>query len=123
MQTKSSRAMCYAHLFARTGMTKSYALTWGWHMITLHDALKNGILRFEFIKKDGTRRTALGTLHPLLIPEDKMPKGVKPKPLELHADDFKAMPFFDIVKQEWRSFSVTAFDEVIEAYQINEIML
>ena len=122
MLKSSSRAMYYAHVFANNGMSKSYALVWGWHMITLRNALRNGILRFKFTKKDGTQRIANGTLHELLIPEDKLPKGNAEKPNRTAAD-FKTIPFFDLEKQEWRAFSITEFGEVIEAYQIKEIMI
>ena len=118
MTTTPSRVMHMAHIFARQGMNKSYALTWAWHMQTLRKALLNGIVRFRFIKINGDVRDAKGTLHPLLIPEDKTPKGTSTA-----TPNFSSMPFFDLDKQEWRAFRITEFDEVLEAYALTEIML
>ena len=115
---KSSRVMHMAHVFARQGMNKSYALTWAWHMETLRKGMRNGIVRFRFIKKDGSIRDAKATLHPLLIPEDKLPKGTKTgKP------NYEAIAFFDLDKQEWRSFRITDFEDILEAYSLTEICL
>ncbi len=110
--------MHYAHIFALKGMNKSDALTWGWYIIALHSVLKNGILRFRFTKANGDVREAKGTLHPLLIPEDKKPKGTgSAKP------NFSTIPFFDLDKQDWRAFRITDFKTVLEAYKIKEIIL
>ena len=118
MNTKSSRAMHYAHVFARRGESKSYALRYGWMMVTLRTALLNGILRFRFVKRNGDIREAKGTLHPLLIPDDKAPKGTKTgKP------DFSTIAFFDLDKQEWRSFRIADFEEVLEAFVLKEVLL
>ena len=110
--------MHYAHIFAQEGMDKSLALTWGWHVIALHTALKNGILRFRFTKANGEIREAKGTLHPLLIPEDKMPKGTG-----ITLPKYSSVAFFDLDKQDWRAFRITDFETVLDAYQIKEIIL
>ncbi|MBQ4394469.1 MAG: DUF2693 domain-containing protein [Paludibacteraceae bacterium] len=118
MITKSSRAMFYAHVFARRGMSKSYSLRYGWMMVSLRTALQNGILRFRFVKANGDIRDAKGTLHPLLIPDDKAPKGT-----ETGKPDFSTIAFFDLDKQEWRSFRITDFEFVLQAFVIKEVML
>ena len=118
MKNQTSRVMHMAHVFARQGMNKSYALVWAWHMQTLRKALLNGIVRFRFVKLNGDIREALGTLHPLLIPADQAPKGTSTA-----APNYSSIPFFDLEKQEWRAFRITEFDEVIEAYALTEIML
>ena len=107
--------MHMAHVFARQGMNKSYALTWAWHMQTLRRFLQNGIVRFRFIKLNGEVREAKATLHPVLIPEDKKPKGTSTA-----APNYASMAFFDLDKQEWRSFRITEFDEVLEAWLFTE---
>jgi hypothetical protein len=54
---------------------------------------------FSFIKKDGTMRNAIGTLHENLIPE-----GMKPKdPSANFAGD--NLKYFDLEKNAWRSLS------------------
>ena len=115
---KSSRVMHMAHVFARQGMNKSYALTWAWHMETLRKGMRNGIVCFRFIKKDGSIRDAKATLHPLLIPADKLPKGQSQCQCQ-----YQSMAFFDLDKQEWRSFRITDFEDILEAYAITEVML
>ena len=118
MISPTSRVMHMAHVFARQGMNKSYSLVWAWHMQTLRKALLNGVVRFRFIKLNGDVRDALGTLHPLLIPADAVPKGTSTA-----APNYSSMPFFDLEKQEWRAFRITEFDEVLEAYALTEVMV
>lgn len=119
MNTTNSRVMHMAHVFAQQGMNKSYSLTWAWYMQTLRKALLNGIVRFRFIKINGDTRDALGTLHPLLIPEDQRPVTHNPSPVT----QYSAINYFDLEKQAWRSFRITEFEEVLEAYALTEIML
>ena len=118
MTNIKSRVMHMAHVFARQGMDKSYALTWAWHMETLRKGMQNGIVRFWFTKKDGSIRDAKATLHPLLIPLDKMPH------MDLqHQPVYTAIAFFDLDKQEWRSFRITDFLSIREAYALTEVIL
>ena len=42
---------------------------------TLKKALYEGVVLFEFVKKDGTLRHARGTTCPDLIPTDNMPQN------------------------------------------------
>jgi len=123
MITKSSRAMFYAHVFARRGMSKSYALRYGWMMVSLRTALQNGILRFRFVKANGDIRDAKGTLHPLLIPDDKLPKDTLPLQGKGRERGFHTIAFFDLDKQEWRSFRIADFEFVLQAFVIKEVML
>ena len=127
MITKSSRAMFYAHVFARRGMSKSYSLRYGWMMVSLRTALQNGILRFRFVKLNGDIRDAKGTLHPLLIPgaSSRQTGGAASaeEGQREPAADFSTIAFFDLDKQEWRSFRITDFEEVLEAFVIKEVML
>ena len=45
---------------------------------TLKKALHEGVVLFDFIKKDGTHRDARGTTCPDLIPTDNMPQNKLP---------------------------------------------
>jgi hypothetical protein len=64
-----------------------------------------GVLRTErvnicFIKSDGTERWLHGSLHPDLIPEDKLQK----EEASTRKRSEEAQIVWDIDKQDWRSF-------------------
>ena len=94
---------------------QSLALKQAWWFESFRDALANGFARFTYAKKDGSTRTALGTRSPLLIPADKAP-GASPQRngesgLRLEGNT-KAIPYFDLDKREWRSFSVNPYGQI-----------
>ena len=66
-------------------------------IIDLKNALYEGTVLFEFIKKDGTLRHARGTTCPDLVPADDTPKG-KRTPEQQAA--------YDIDKKGWRSMRI-----------------
>lgn len=96
----------------------SVALKQAWWFESFRDALSNGFARFTYYKKDGSTRTALGTRSSVLIPTDKLPKC----PQENHEGDecIKAIPYFDLEKQEWRSFSVLNFVSLDKVWRFND---
>ena len=96
---------------------KSFALKRAWWFESFRDALNNGFARFTYYKKDGTTRTALGTRSPLLIPADKSPKAL---PEGVWNDTVKAIPYFDLEKNEWRSFSVLNFISLDRVWRFND---
>ena len=97
---------------------QSLALKQAWWFESFRDALSNGFARFTYYKKDGTFRRALGTRSSVLIPIDKLPKG----PVEINEweDIVKSIPYFDLDKQEWRSFSVLNFVKLEQAWRFND---
>ena len=78
----------------------------------LKKALYEGIVNFEFIKKDGSLRTARGTTCPDLIPTDNMPQG-KRTPEQQAMYDRTTVAFYDIDKKAWRSMRI----DTIWSYQ------
>ena len=86
----------------------------GWYYVRLRDWLKEGIVTFSYYKKDGSIREAKGTLNELLIPADKKPKGTGTA-----APNYEAVAYFDLDKQEWRSFSVTCFIGFVTRWKIS----
>jgi hypothetical protein len=64
----------------------------------LKNLLKEGVVEFSFIKKDGSRRDAIGTTNLSSIPAESHPQGVR------ESSD-KVVTFFDLEKREWRSVS------------------
>lgn len=72
---------------------------------SLKKALYEGVVLFEFVKKDGTLRHARGTTSPDLIPTDNMPQG-KRTPQEQALYDRTVVTFYDIDKKGWRSMRI-----------------
>ena len=96
----------------------SFALSSAWWFESFRDAISNGFARFTYRKMDGSTRTALGTRAPSLIPVDKLPKGSQNN--DEWQDNAKAIPYFDLDKNEWRSFSVLNFISLDNAWQFND---
>ena len=78
-------------------------------MITTTEALKTalyeGVVLFEFIKRDGSVRHARGTTCPDLVPEDNRPHG-KRTPEQQALYDRQTIAFYDIDKKGWRSMRI-----------------
>ena len=83
---------------------KAFALKQAWWFESFRDALSNGFARFTYYKKDGSKRTALGTRSSVLIPVNKMPKC--PLNNEEWEERARTIPYFDLDQHEWRSFNV-----------------
>ena len=71
----------------------------------LKKALFEGVVLFEFIKKDGTLRHARGTTCPDLIPSDDKPQG-KRTPIQQAKFDRQTVAFYDIDKKGWRCMRI-----------------
>jgi len=97
----------------------SISLKQAWWFESFSEAISNGFARFTYIKKDGTTRTALGTRAPSLIPVDKMPKGDMSDGAAFE-DGAKAIPYFDLDKNEWRSFNVLHFVSLDNVWKFND---
>ena len=96
---------------------QSLALKQAWWFESFRNALSNGFARFTYYKKDGSTRTALGTRSPSLIPTDKLPKC--PKDNDEWEERAKSIPYFDLEKNEWRSFSVLNFNSLDKVWKFN----
>lgn len=118
---KLRRLMRTAHVLQKGDEDHRYgqslALKQAWWFESFRDAISNGFARFTYDKKDGTTRTALGTLSLSLIPIDKWPRV----PMEIYdwEDIVKAIPYFDLDKNEWRSFSVLKFVSLDKVWKFN----
>ena len=71
----------------------------------LKKALYEGVVLFEFVKKDGSTRHARGTTCPDLVPVDNTPKG-KRTPEQQALYDRQTVAFYDIDKKGWRSMRI-----------------
>ena len=87
-----------------------------WYFVKFNKALKDGLVTFSFWKKDGTIREAKGTKHPLLIPFEDRPTTNNKRP----TTNYGTIPFFDLDKGEWRSFSITHFIGFVTFYRLVE---
>ena len=85
----------------------------------LRKALNEGIVIFEFVKKDGTLRHARGTTCPDLIPTDNMPQG-KRTPREQALYDRTVVTFYDIDKKGWRSMRIDTIWDFKRALKLTE---
>ena len=94
----------------------SVALTISWDVQRFRNDLHAGFVRFEYTKKDGTQRVALGTLSTHLIPADKMPE---------HSVDYVShtpayiVTYYDLDRDAWRSFRADRFIDTIKAWPVN----
>lgn len=71
----------------------------------LKKALYEGIVIFQFVKKDGTLRMARGTTSPDLVPTDDTPKG-KRTPEQQALYERQTVAFYDIDKKGWRCMRI-----------------
>ena len=120
---KLRRLMRTAHVLQEGDGNKyvlSLALKQAWWFESFRDAISNGFARFTYYKKDGTTRQALGTRSPSLIPVDKLPKGDMSDDEDTWEDNVKAITYFDLDKNEWRSFSVLNFVCLDQVWRFND---
>ena len=70
-----------------------------------NEMLHNGIVEFEFVKKDGTVRQAKGTLVAEHLPAPKADSDAKPA----RKQNDNVLVYFDMEKQSFRSFVKSSF--------------
>ena len=86
----------------------------------IHDlkkALNEGIVIFQFVKKDGTLRMARGTTSPDLVPTDDTPKG-KRTPEQQALYERQTVAFYDIDKKGWRCMKINTLWEYKRALRL-----
>ncbi len=90
-----------------------------WDFHWFRQMLVNGIVHFRYWKANDdpatsnipfVLREARGTLLMDVIPEDKRPKGTA-----TYKPNYKNMAYYDLDRENWRSFDITRFD-CIERY-------
>ena len=119
---KLRRLMRRAHYIQSTvpNSNWNFSLHSAWWYESVRDALNNGMARFTYSKKDGSSRSALGTRSPILIPADKLPKSSLADLDDKEADNYRTIPYFDLDKNEWRSFSVLNFISLDKVWRFND---
>ena len=99
---------------------RRYAMIWARKYDDVVEDLRNGFVRFEYGKADGTWREALGTLSPHLIPADKMPKTNLTEEEMARQERRKLkglINYYDLDKDEWRSFYIHVINQDKEHYK------
>lgn len=76
-------------------MTMADALKTAWRNTRLTMAMRAQVIAFEYLKADGSRRTAHGTLLPTLTPQTKQ-SG--------RATNGAIQTYYDTDRQAWRSY-------------------
>ena len=116
----SSRALRMAHLFRKDKPDYPWSdcVRRAWWFVHFRKNLAHGFATFSFFKKDGSIREARGTLFFPLIPADKHPK--EKSQMSNVKCQISTFSFFDLDKQEWRSFSIANFIGFVSAYKLTE---
>lgn len=81
------------------GFTMSEAMKKAWAMTKMRAKMNDGIVEFYYMKKDGTKRFASGTLSHNIVPQtqgDRQPSK-------------NCFVYYDTDKNAWRSFCVNNF--------------
>ena len=89
-----------------------YALSYAWQMERFRDRLADGVVKFFYIKADGTTRHALGTLNLMLIPTEKHPKGT------CQRENLISISYFDLEKGDWRGFRMQEYMQLEDAWTL-----
>ena len=98
ISTTRSDVMTLAWQFIkRNGFSRSEALRVAWKNVKVRTSMHEGIVKFYFIKVDGTRREAYGTLAERLIPAHTDGQANRKKNDTIQV-------YFDTEKMAWRSF-------------------
>ena len=85
----------------------------------LKKALYEGVVLFEFVKKDGSIRHARGTTCPDLVPTDNMPQN-KRTPQQQALYDRQTVAFYDIDKKGWRCMRIDTIWSYQRAMKLTE---
>ena len=85
----------------------------------LRKALNEGVVIFQFVKKDGSLRHARGTTSPDLIPTDNMPQG-KRTPAQQALYNRTVVTFYDIDRKGWRCMRIDTIWDFHRALKLTE---
>lgn len=80
MKTFRTKVFKRAHYIKRTThLNFSQALKKAWSIYRLQDAMRSNVVKFSFVKKDGTVRVAEGTLQAPILGDVKGLRAFNPK--------------------------------------------
>ena len=90
-------------------MDRSAALKQSYLVRELLEALGKGVAEFEYVKVNGERRNAVGTLCERLIPPQQMPSEAN---LPKSRNAPLVFCYYDIERKGWRSFRAQHLTEI-----------
>lgn len=94
------RVMKYAwQIFKATSASLSECLKKAWQLYHLAKAMRERVVKFSFLKADGTIREALGTLRDL-------PAGATLGGKKVTKPSYKTLAYFDTERNSFRCFKV-----------------
>ena len=73
----------------------------------LTDRLHSGVVRFSYLKTDGSVRDVIGTLKPSLL--DMLRATVDPKSGRRKSNRSEVITYYDLNSEDWRSFKPENF--------------
>lgn len=76
--------------------------------LSIKNMLQNNIVRLNFIKADGTKRSMLCTLMEEHLPVKDESKVTKPR-----KQNEDVLPVFDLENNSWRSFRYDSIEDVV----------
>ncbi len=107
MDNEPTRAMFMAHLLRekRPDFAWPDLMRHAWYFVRFRRWLRDHVVKFTYFKKDGSIRQAIGTTNLFFVPISKHPLGRHD-----HVNkSFVTITYFDLEKQEWRSFDIRNF--------------
>ena len=106
MPTINSYALHVADYIARQRPELSWqaCMYMAWRVAHCKFAMRYLRVPFAFIKLNGQIRDAVGTTNLAYVPAEKQPKGLVPI-----AEQYATVAYFDLEKEEWRSFRTDYF--------------
>ncbi len=100
----------------------SVSMQEAWAIQRVREAMQSGVVRLHFVKKDGEYVARAGTLCADYIPGSKMPKGIQDAEIEqgLVEPVWNVMSYYDLTKQNWRSFDVRNLHKAVPVKPVGE---
>ena len=110
---KLKRIMNAAHELQKTQPRTQWPvrLANAWLFEKLRKMMQTDVIRFAYVKNDGSTREARGTLCPKYIPFKAQPKGAYENDGE---DEPLRFNYYDIDALWWRSFYIDAFIDTLD---------
>ena len=102
------------YLRREEGLSQREAFLQAHKTIELLNMLNKGKVEFDFLKEDGTYRSALGSLHPSLLPQPVTP----PKKTKEPVWPRNYFWYYDLDKCGWRTFKASLLIEVMDNTEV-----
>ena len=114
MINEPTRALYMAHILRekRPDFAWSDLVKHAWYFVRFRRWLRDHVIKFSYYKKDGSIRQAIGTTNLFFVPISKHPLGY----YDYKNKSCNTITYFDLEKQEWRSFDIRNFIGFVELF-------